>query len=312
MKNIGSRIEHIDIAKGIGIIMILASHVIFEIDRGTALESAIYIQWTNILGSFYVPVFFLLSGIFESKNDDWSSYWKRLLRLVRYIIVFLLWGVFVYFAINRQFDITKAIKGCVHTVWFLYVLTYITIIWGVIKRTKLYVQMILTILLGGAGYIMASKEHSYFYIGQAFLCIPFYAVGVWLKEWLLQTTFRWKVAAASFVLWILPTLFSVTGLQNISLNQVGRDFLCFYTAAFAGSVLMIEFCKLLHGHWGGEFVGRNSLIIMMVHPCLGYINYHILHIHIDSWWMWILFVLSWTLISICMVPIFRNKFFKII
>lgn len=143
------RIVHIDIAKGIGIILILASHVIFECNRGTSLESTLYMQWTNILGSFYVPVFFLLSGIFEPKTFDWTVYYKRLIRLVGYIIVFLLWGIVVFFAVSSQFDITRAIKECVHTVWFLYVLLYITIICGIIKRTKFHVQMVLITLLGG-------------------------------------------------------------------------------------------------------------------------------------------------------------------
>ena len=56
-----NRIDHIDIAKALGIVLIISSHIVCTTNYSKDLLLTTY--W-NVLGSFYVPFFFLLSGIF--------------------------------------------------------------------------------------------------------------------------------------------------------------------------------------------------------------------------------------------------------
>ncbi|WP_084162870.1 acyltransferase family protein [Prevotella sp. RM4] len=73
-----NRLHHIDNAKAIGMMLIIASHVI---PSQAVQDGLIYQTWNNALNSFYVPLFFLLSGIFESSTFDRKKYVTRLLKL---------------------------------------------------------------------------------------------------------------------------------------------------------------------------------------------------------------------------------------
>lgn len=61
------RLSHIDNTKAIGMMLIIASHII---PSEILASSVIYKTYDGILNSFYVPLFFMLSGIFEPINVD--------------------------------------------------------------------------------------------------------------------------------------------------------------------------------------------------------------------------------------------------
>lgn len=52
-----NRIDHIDIAKAIGIVLIISSHIVCTTNFSKDLLLTTY--W-NVLGSFYVPFFFFV------------------------------------------------------------------------------------------------------------------------------------------------------------------------------------------------------------------------------------------------------------
>lgn len=64
------RYKYIDDAKGISILLIIMSHVIVNINDFTELQSNIFRIYASILGSFYVPIFFIISGLFNPINID--------------------------------------------------------------------------------------------------------------------------------------------------------------------------------------------------------------------------------------------------
>lgn len=304
-----NRIEHIDIAKGIGIILIVASHVVLQTDKVSAMEAAIYKYWCNFLSSFYVPVFFMLSGIFETNSLMMRNYWKRILRCFKYVMIFFVWGILAYYVINGDWDIKKG--ALTYTpVWFLIVLLYITVLFGLIKRIRLKYQYLCIFVIGGGGYALAHTGHSYLWLGQTLLCLPFYAVGYWGKDWFKSMNFRPKVFFASLAVWIVITLL-FDGEQNISLNLVNKPFVFFYTDALCGSIALIEFCKLIHSKIL-RYIGLNSIILMMTHLMFVQMNYKTMYIHIDSWQVWLLCVFALLPLSCCFIPLLRNKFYKII
>jgi len=147
-------------------------------------------------------------------------------------------------------------------------------------------------------------------LGQTLLCIPFYAIGFWGKNWFKSKTFRPKVFIACIVIYVAVTAF-FDGEQNIALNMINKDPLFFYLDALCGCVSLVEISKLIHLKWL-NYMGRNSIVIMMTHFVFLHINYNILHIHIDSYLIWLWFVLSWLLLSCCFIPLLRNKYYKVI
>ena len=64
------RLVHIDNAKAVGLMLIIASHII---PSEPFVKSHVYEIWNSILNSFYVPLFFLLSGVFESPGLQANS-----------------------------------------------------------------------------------------------------------------------------------------------------------------------------------------------------------------------------------------------
>ena len=141
------RLTHIDNAKAFGIMLIVASHVVLECDYSTAWESALYNRWVQALSSFYVPLFFLLSGIFESSKTDWKVYFTRLTRCAKYVAVFAVWGIATYAIINGSINLK--IGFLTYTpIWFLIVLLYITLMFGLIKCHNAKYQRLI-VLLGG-------------------------------------------------------------------------------------------------------------------------------------------------------------------
>ena len=163
---------------------------------------------------------------------------------------------------------------------------------------------------GVIGAFLATGKHSFFYIGQSLLCLPFYAIGYWCSDWLKNPSFRPNMAFYSLGVWLCLT-FAHDSPQNISLNWINKDMVSFYIDALSGSIFVVEMCKLIKGRIL-LYIGKNSLIIMMVHFLFMHINYQILHIRINSVWIWLTFVVSWIFLSIAMIPLFRNKWYKLI
>lgn len=112
-----NRIDHIDIAKAIGIVLIISSHIVCTTNFSKDLLLTTY--W-NVLGSFYVPFFFLLSGIFTPSSDSDNLLNKpSLIKLGRGILnlifLFFIFGITTYYIINGQWLIAfKVIPICAH------------------------------------------------------------------------------------------------------------------------------------------------------------------------------------------------------
>lgn len=176
-------LEHIDVAKGISMMLIIASHIWTTKEF---CETTFFQVWDAMLNSFYVPLFFILSGVFESPSADWDIYPKRIKAIVRYIIVLAAFG-FISVGLSRNvWSVTSCIKGSL--IWFLFALLWITIIFGIIKRLKY--DKLVVFILSLTGIYLSYNNHSYFYVGQALLCLPFYAIGYHWKNQIKQQSFN--------------------------------------------------------------------------------------------------------------------------
>lgn len=295
------RVQHIDTAKGIGIMLIIASHVW---TTTTLSESSAFKCWDAILNSFYVPLFFLLSGVFESSTKDWHKYVVRLIKLTKFMAIFALFGFLTVGILKGTWTLKSCLTGTV--IWFLIVLLIITAIFGIIKRYRF--NLLIPCLLGGGGYLLASLGHSYGYIGQALLCIPFYAVGYHFKDYFKKQKFEIKIFSISVAVWIISMLFFYKAPQNIALNMVSQSLPTFYISAFCGSIVMIELCKL----GANRFLlwyGRNSIVPMMVQMLFVWIIAR--WVLADNMLIYYLLAIIVCFVSGGLIPVFRNKYYDI-
>ena len=86
------RIEFIDIARGIGILLVIFGHVVWG--GNYPVNGAVVVS--NFIYSFHMPLFFVLSGICikDSKNLNWNSFKKM---VYVYLVPYAIWTVVYVF-----------------------------------------------------------------------------------------------------------------------------------------------------------------------------------------------------------------------
>ena len=134
------RVSWVDLAKGVGIILIVLGHANRSIDRTAGLD------WTASLGaldtflySFHVPLFFILAGVSAALARRW---WQNGLRSVvlGVAVPYLLWSL-IWIAskallpgtlVNAPLDFSalwQILWMPVDHFWFLFHLIFIRLIW---------------------------------------------------------------------------------------------------------------------------------------------------------------------------------------
>ena len=108
------RLIHIDNAKAVGMMLIIASHII---PSEPFVKSPVYENWNSILNSFYVPLFFLLSGVFESTDVNDGKLCRRIVKLAKYICLcvmcaseIVIKGAQIVIDVNKDNMIVKVIS----------------------------------------------------------------------------------------------------------------------------------------------------------------------------------------------------------
>lgn len=297
------RLYHVDNAKAIGMILIIWSHVWVT---GEMAASCMFEFWNMMLNSFYVPLFFVLSGIFEPSDVDYQHYFRRLVRLLKYCVLFSIFGIVVIGLIDGKWSVSSWRIGT--TIWFIVTLLWITIIFGCIKNLATVIIVAINVVSSIIGYYLARRGHSYVYIGQAMLCMPFYTVGYLFKRWFRNPAFRKDVMLISAVVWIFVTMCFSVAVQNIALNMICQPFVSFYVSAFAGSVMLIEASKALKCRYLSWY-GRNTIVLMLVQ--LAFCKLIGRQFIVSGWCEYVgVAVLVVVLSGIC-IPIFRNKYFDV-
>lgn len=294
------RLTYIDNAKAIGMMLIVASHVI---PSGDMSQSVIYKTWDGILNSFYVPLFFLLSGVFEPTDVDDKKLLKRVIKLLKFCAVFYVFGVIMDGIVHNNWILTSFKSQT--TIWFLFVLLWITIIVGLIKRLRWHNAIFLIFVSGGV--MLAFKHMSLLYFGQACICLPFYLIGYYGKEYIKREKADLRILGGSFIIWLLLFV-EFYCPQNLSINLIEQNFITFYIEAVMGSLFVIELCKLFSSCIFCYY-GRNSIVPMMVQIPLIWIMMKF--VKIESFPVHLVSSLILCVICGLCIPIFRNKYYDI-
>jgi fucose 4-O-acetylase-like acetyltransferase len=221
------RIQSIDIAKGILILLVVIGHSGAPFSR--------YIFW------FHMPAFFVLSGFLFRKNDTWHAARTDLLRkankfFLLYISYFLLLTLLrPLFAHASPFSLQKTVQKLLvggrfvgyelGTFWFItclfFAIAAFTLLQTFVKR-----RHIQYLLLSGA-YILAHVEAYLFHqsgisfyipwnIDVSLLAVCYVAMGYYLGPWILQ----WMTAPRLRIKSLILVLFLAMVLIEMDLSGV--------------------------------------------------------------------------------------------
>ena len=269
--NIINRIHFLDIAKGIGIYLVVLGHI-------THSEWLLYYIW-----QFHMPLFFFISGLLYTPIDSFKAFlFKRTKSLyIPYVIFFLI--TFVYWVLierkyrGAEIPISYELIGLPYgtyegghlffngVLWFLPCLFATEIIFYFIAKLKDRIGIFAGISCSFAiGQLLLLSRIDYLPFGlhTAFNAILFYGIGYLSKSILLSRKDISKTSQVLFLIGCFAIQFLYLGkyVSNIKVCTIPYGFL-----AFAGIGFYLILSNLLNRNRVIEFFGRNSLVILGLH-----------------------------------------------
>ena len=265
------RLLFIDIAKGIGITLVVCSHT----------EAHDLMMWAV---GFFVPIFYFCSGYmatYSSTNDSISQKMKKRARklLMPYFFFNLL--LFLYY---RRWSIT-GLYGIIYSRYSFFPLGYDNnpelLIWGNYPMWFISSLLVSYFLF----YILISHKSKNLIIF-IYLCLTCILSQVpILLPWSIDTAFLsslimyggWVANTHNFISWgkiqilicvlIYSLLLYVAGDINFSVREYGTSFIIYYIIAIIGSICVLWSSKRIERTKIGQllaFVGKHSLTIFCI------------------------------------------------
>jgi len=267
------RVDWVDEARGLGILLVVVGHVLGGLEAARLLAAdgpgPVAIRW---IYSFHMPLFFFLSGLFAMRAaaGPFGAYVAGKLRTVAY--PYLVWSVLqtlVHLTLsrftNQQVHATALLTLLYRPImqfWFLYALFLIFVVFGVLVRAGARRGAVLAVALGlyvvahvatlGPWGVLYSVANNMIY----------FAVGVAVADHIPRWVAALTPAAAAVVGLVAFTLLTGTMSADVADTLWGRPCL-----AVIGIVGTVALSALVHG--GAAQVlrgwGARSLQIYVAH-----------------------------------------------
>lgn len=266
------RIEWIDIAKGIGILLVILGH---SVKFGGTFH--------NLIFSFHMPLFFVLSGITYRQKDNKTFICKKFKTLIIPYVVFCIIGFALSIIIPswrnglsiktviKDIYLTNPSAANVSSVWFLVCLFWVEIIFNFIQKYNKNIQYIIIGVCLIFGFIYSNMTNIMnflpegrlpFNMDTSLIALTFFAMGVWLKKIITDK----KLFLVSCVLFVIS--FALNGRVNLH-GLTFNNLLLYLIESISGTVILIFICFMLSTKIKQktmtaplDWIGKHSLIIM--------------------------------------------------
>ena len=285
-QNMKPRIEWIDIAKGIGIFLVVYGHVLYNWN------------WLAMsINSYHMPFFFFLSGLFAIKKDvRFKDYlYKQFKTLLLPFFAFVVIDYVIQLALmlyTKSIGITDyianiflSLSGIKLTVfngpiWFLFCLFIVKTIYYFIKKSNvlkisfalaclLFVLLVYFKVINNKGFIV----HCLYL--ESISGLLFFILGSYFRPLIGKTEKLIKdhkiisVAALLFLVFAIVKLAKLNGHVDISNFFFGNHIALFFIDSFIGTAVIIIISVLISNiKYLKEiclFFGVNSIIVMLLH-----------------------------------------------
>lgn len=273
-----NRIEWIDIAKGIGILFVIAGHTFC-------------LGYSYPLYAFHMPLFFFLSGLlFKDKKEGFADFLKsKTNSLIRPWLIILFISFLVCLAIPQwRSDITlNAVLSDLYTsntnvfqnssLWYLVCFYFVLLIFFFVNKIKrctttLYAFLFIAIALLWIKELLDVSNLPYhrlpFKIDSALIALCFFILAYWKKDKYIKLIItNYRLLLLLFFVVLSATLSVLNGSANINSLIFGRIKLLYYPIALMGitSVILVS-RQISLSHYSKlkkilVFYGKNSLLI---------------------------------------------------
>ncbi len=284
-----NRLDFVDLAKGIGMLMVIYLHITINYPDSVNTYSGSH--WDVFVHSMFMPIFFLLSGLFFSIKQPFKEWMKKkskrlLLPFCSFYILTYLINVVLSTLFNVKLksgfsysDIWVVFYQDVYpnsAIWFLLALFWSSIILYVILRiTSNIILQILGVFLCFVIGVFFDKMaiNIPLYVDTAFTATIFLYTGYLLKYYQLlpklQSISHYKqitLVSIIFVFGFSICWFCGQGVSMVN-NYTGNPLL-FYLSAISGSISIIAFSYMVKRIPIVSYVGRYSMLVLCTHMYL--------------------------------------------
>lgn len=254
---IKGRIDYIDLAKGICILLVVLSHVL---DDCYSIEY----PFQRLLEPIRMPFYFILSGLFFKTYDGWFSFFKK--KINKILIPY--WAFYLIYLIIDMVVAPHAgewAHGWGAPLWFLMCLFMMNIGFCTMK-TLIKNDWVLYFCVLLVGVVGSHTQWLPLRISPATTCLPFFAFGYWLRN---NTNFLQQ----SYSILTLLSIWVIIGISTYlwgarcgyCSNEYGMHISALYFCGTIGTVGMLLIAKKIKKLPFVSYVGRYSLIVLVTH-----------------------------------------------
>ncbi len=263
------RIDWVDYAKGICIVLVVMMHSTLGVEKAAGTLSWLhnFIDWAK---PFRMPDFFMISGLFLARRIDqpWREYLDS--KVVHFLYFYVLWlfiqTVFKACLVCGVDGAIEAFKvfltGFVEpfgTLWFIYLLPMFFVLVKTLRKVPPPI-----IFLGGALLLAAPVETGWLIIDEFASRFVFFYIGYWLSKYIFAFAAAVDakpihIIATGLVIWgfanyaMVHANLSVLPVINLLLGLVGA------CAVVSTGVLLAKF-KITKSL---RYLGQNSIVIYL-------------------------------------------------
>lgn len=273
-----SRKRHYDIAKGIGIFLVVWGHSLIDFGH-------------YIIYMFHMPLFFYLSGVFHRGGEIKELLKRRFVSLIVPLLVSLglLFPLSVYFNVIPISFSVPHLRGICGPLWFLFSLFLVNIIYHPLLNLKpSYRLVVCAILSFGLGYVPYYYHiPNYGYIFTTFSVLIFYCLGNILarvaerkRSFYLSCGIFIVSSVGLILMYIVDWRILKQPANDLFDNIQNKYYLLFLFSAFLGIAMTISLSRILDRFDLPArllaYVGECSLYIFLFHYAILYSAHHLL------------------------------------
>lgn len=294
--NTKARLNYFDIAKGIGIILVIIGHIEY-VEQGVR----------NYIVSFHMPLFFIISGMLMLVTNEKTRDLKELVirKLKHIMLVYAVFSVLyliidiAYYYITHLGDgwntvrldaIDSLMLYGISVLWFLPALFFGELIFLLILKLMnrllphfdFIAAMLACILLAVIIYLPLFKNENHFIKAfvRFFICAAFVSIGYCINSLIRDIKIPAAAKALAGAVMLVAVYFTsqINGTVDMHFGVYGNLFFYFLTAVLGsmGVILLSGSLESLSRSLPVKlliYYGKNSLIVMITH-----INFYILYV----------------------------------
>ena len=271
MKNF-KRIEYIDLAKGFCIMLVVLEHVARPlVDQDTSTAVCL-----NICGTFRMPLYFILSGVFfKDYSFKVFAIKKTNNLLIPYLFMFVASNicdaVLYYYETGEINLIGGNYPKISSATWFLLCLFELNLLLWLLNRLVInkWFRLVFCLALG----ICGSKVDIPYFLDVCLTSVPFFYIGTLLKPYIQGKKNAYYIErywyVTLFVIFIIYCIYYPKG-NVVPTNTIQTNIFLFYLYGVMGTIFILILSKKINYLPFFSYVGRYSIIVLCWHFALLY------------------------------------------